>query len=110
MLEIRNVIAGYGRIDVLRDITLEVREGAIVVVGGLGSIAGSVVGALVLTALPEALRDFKEYNELVYGALVLVSLMVLPQGLVSLGPTLRARLAGRSRATRLLRKYRAGPP
>ena len=87
-----------------------VRYIIIVVVGGLGSIAGSVVGALVLTALPELLRDFKEYNELVYGALVLVSLMVLPQGLVSLVPTLRARLLDRSRAKRVLEKHRAGSP
>ena len=87
-----------------------VRYIIIVVVGGLGSIAGSVVGALVLTALPEVLRDFKEYNEFVYGALVLVSLMVLPQGLVSLVPTLRARLFDRSRAKRVLEKYRTGSP
>jgi branched-chain amino acid transport system permease protein len=87
-----------------------VRYIIIVVVGGLGSIAGSVVGALVLTVLPEALRDFKEYNELVFGALVLVSLMVLPQGLVSLLPMLRARLAGGSRAKPIPGKYRAGSP
>jgi branched-chain amino acid transport system permease protein len=87
-----------------------VRYIIIVVVGGLGSIAGSVVGALVLTALPEVLRDFKEYNELVFGGLVLVALMVLPQGLVSLVPTLRARLAGGSRAKPVLEKHRSGSP
>jgi branched-chain amino acid transport system permease protein len=87
-----------------------VRYIIIVVVGGLGSIAGSVVGALVLTALPEVLRDFKEYNELVFGGLVLVALMVLPQGLVSLVPTLRARLTGGSRAKPVLEKHRSGSP
>jgi branched-chain amino acid transport system permease protein len=83
-----------------------VRYIIIVVVGGLGSIAGSVVGALVLTALPEVLRDFKEYNELVFGGLVLVALMVLPQGLVSLVPTVRARLAGGSRSNRVPEEHR----
>jgi hypothetical protein len=58
--------------------------------------------------LPEVLRDFKEYNELVYGALVLVTLMVLPQGLVGLVPMLRARLANGSRAKSMLEKLRAG--
>jgi branched-chain amino acid transport system permease protein len=85
-----------------------VRYIIIIVVGGLGSIAGSVVGAVVLTVLPEVLRDFKEYNELVYGALVLVTLMVLPQGLVGLVPMLRARLANGSRAKSMLEKLRAG--
>jgi branched-chain amino acid transport system permease protein len=85
-----------------------VRYIIIIVVGGLGSIAGSVVGAVVLTVLPEVLRDFKEYNELVYGALVLVTLMVLPQGLVGLVPMLRARLANGSRAKSMLEKPRVG--
>ena len=70
----------------------------IIVVGGLGSIVGSIVGAVTLTVLPELLRDFKEYNQLVFGALVLATLIALPNGLVSLVPVLRARLSGRSRA------------
>ena len=78
-----------------------VRYIIIIVVGGLGSIAGSVVGAVALTVLPEVLRDFKEYNELVFGALVLMTLIVLPDGLISLIPMLRARLAGNSPARSL---------
>ena len=87
-----------------------VRYIIIVVVGGLGSIAGSVVGALVLTVLPEVLRDFKEYNELVFGTLVLVALMVFPQGLVSLVPMLRARLARGARAKPIGDKHRTESP
>jgi ABC-type branched-subunit amino acid transport system permease subunit len=48
-----------------------------------------VVGAAVLTMLPELLRGFKEYNELVYGGLLLLVLMVMPHGLVGLWPALR---------------------
>ena len=71
-----------------------VRHVVFIVVGGLGSITGSVLGALVLTVLPEVLRAFKEYQEFVFGGLLLVVLIVLPHGLVSLGPKIRARLSG----------------
>jgi branched-chain amino acid transport system permease protein len=53
-----------------------------VILGGLGSIPGVVVGALVLIGLPGLLREFEEYRLLIYGG-VLVAIMVLrPQGLV----------------------------
>jgi branched-chain amino acid transport system permease protein len=65
-----------------------VRQIVFIVVGGLGSIAGSILGAVVLTALPEMLRGFKEYNEFVFGGLLLVVLTTLPSGLVGLGPLL----------------------
>jgi branched-chain amino acid transport system permease protein len=55
-----------------------------IVVGGMGSIAGSVIGAVVLTGLPEALRGIKEYADLVYSAILLLSLVFMPNGLVGL--------------------------
>jgi branched-chain amino acid transport system permease protein len=55
-----------------------------IVVGGLGSIAGSIAGAVVLTALPEALRGVQEYGELVYGFILLGTLLFLPRGLIGL--------------------------
>lgn len=61
-----------------------------IVVGGLGSIAGSIAGAVVLTALPEALRGVQEYGELVYGFLLLGTLLFLPRGLVGLTARLKA--------------------
>jgi branched-chain amino acid transport system permease protein len=55
---------------------------AVVILGGLGSIPGVVVGALVLIGMPGLLREFEEYRLLIYGA-ALVTIMVLrPQGLV----------------------------
>jgi branched-chain amino acid transport system permease protein len=53
-----------------------------IVVGGLGSVAGSIAGAVLLTALPEVLRGVQEYSELIYGLILLGTLMFLPQGLV----------------------------
>lgn len=55
---------------------------AVVVLGGMGSIAGVIVGAFALIGTPELLREFAEYKLLVYGA-VLVAVMVLrPEGLI----------------------------
>ena len=59
-----------------------------IVVGGLGSIAGSIVGAVALTALPEALRGVQEYGELIYGFILLGTLLFLPKGLVGLAARL----------------------
>jgi branched-chain amino acid transport system permease protein len=76
-----------------------VRHVIFIVVGGLGSITGSILGAVVLTVLPEVLRAFKEYQEFAFGGLLLFVLILLPQGLVSLGSTIRARL-GRGGASK----------
>jgi branched-chain amino acid transport system permease protein len=54
----------------------------IVVLGGLGSLPGVIVGALVLVGLPGLLREFEEFRFLAYGG-ALVAIMVLrPQGLI----------------------------
>ncbi len=55
-----------------------------IVVGGMGSIAGSVIGAVVLTGLPEALRGIKEYGDFVYSIILLLSLVFMPNGLIGL--------------------------
>lgn len=49
---------------------------SMVVLGGMGNMYGSIVAAVILTALPEALRSFSEYRMLVYGS-VLVLMMML---------------------------------
>jgi branched-chain amino acid transport system permease protein len=55
---------------------------AVVILGGLGSLPGVAVGALVLIGLPGLLREFEEYRLLIYGG-VLVAIMILrPQGLI----------------------------
>lgn len=64
---------------------------AMVVVGGIGSVAGSVVGATLLIALLELLREFKSTQEIVFGALLLVFVIFMPDGVVSF---LKQRLKG----------------
>ena len=57
---------------------------AMVVLGGMGSISGAVLAAIVLTLLPEALRSFSEFRMPIY-ALALILMMILrPQGLLGL--------------------------
>jgi branched-chain amino acid transport system permease protein len=70
-----------------------VRHVIFIVVGGLGSITGSVLGAVVLTVLPEVLRAFKEYQEFAFGGLLLIVLILLPTGLVGIGPKIRSWLS-----------------
>ncbi len=55
---------------------------AIIILGGMGSIPGVVVGALVLIGLPGFLSEFQEYQLLVYGAVLVAVMLLRPQGLI----------------------------
>lgn len=55
---------------------------AIIVVGGMGSIPGVVVGAIVLIGLPELFREFSEYRFLFYGAVLILMMRFRPEGLI----------------------------
>lgn len=52
-----------------------------VIFGGLGSTFGSFLGAIVLSVIPELLRSFSLYRQLIYGVLLVVLMLVRPQGL-----------------------------
>src|SRR5215207_5625056 len=53
-----------------------------IILGGLGSIVGSVLGAIVLTVLPEALREFAQYRMVIYSVLLIILMITRPQGLL----------------------------
>lgn len=55
---------------------------SMVVLGGMGSIPGVIVGALLLILLPEYLRAFSEYRLLVFGALLVIMMVFKPAGLI----------------------------
>ena len=51
------------------------------VLGGRGSITGVMLSALILTTLPEMLRDFEQYRLIMYALLLIIMMLVRPQGL-----------------------------
>jgi branched-chain amino acid transport system permease protein len=64
------------------NIVVSITALAVIILGGMGSIPGVIVGALVLIGIPNLLDEFEAYRLLIYGA-VLVGIMVLrPQGLI----------------------------
>ena len=65
------------------------------VLGGLGSLAGAVLGAAVLVLLPQLLAAFHDYEQLALGLVMMLVMIFLRAGIV---PTLAARLAGRRSA------------
>lgn len=54
------------------------------VVGGLGSLSGPILGAILFTYLPEKLQFFADWQFMVYGLLLMVSFVLLPKGLAGL--------------------------
>ncbi|NOT34281.1 MAG: branched-chain amino acid ABC transporter permease [Candidatus Eisenbacteria bacterium] len=68
---------------------------AMVVLGGMGSISGSVLAAIVLTLLPEVLRPVKEYRMVIYALMLIVLMITRPQGLLGSRELDLRRLFGR---------------
>ena len=54
---------------------------SLIIIGGLGSLPGILVGALFLIGLPELLREFDEFRLLLYGTLMVTMMLARPEGL-----------------------------
>jgi branched-chain amino acid transport system permease protein len=65
-------------------VSAALRQITFIVVGGMGSVGGSVLGAAVLSALPEVLRPVKEYSDIIYTLILLGFLLFMPHGLITL--------------------------
>jgi branched-chain amino acid transport system permease protein len=50
-------------------------------VGGIGTVSGPLIGAVVISLLPEAIRGLKDYQDLVYGVVLILILIYAPKGL-----------------------------
>jgi ABC-type branched-subunit amino acid transport system ATPase component/ABC-type branched-subunit amino acid transport system permease subunit len=70
----------------------------VVVIGGSGTVAGPIIGAIVVGVLPELLSSLESYRLLFFGALLLVVLWLAPEGLVGMTARwLRGRSGGNAR-------------
>ena len=76
-----------------------------VVLGGMGSITGSVLSAIGLTALPEVLRSFSDYRMLIYSVVLIIVMIFKPSGLLGHYEFSLDRLLGR-----LFRRNKAPAP
>jgi branched-chain amino acid transport system permease protein len=52
-----------------------------IILGGMGSIPGSIIGALALTIIPELMRGLMEYRLIIYGIVIVIMLIIRPSGL-----------------------------
>ena len=71
---------------------------SMVVLGGLGSIRGSILGAIILSVIPELLRGFQDYRLLIYGLLLVIMMRYMPQGLfgkIKIGELIKKKKAAR---------------
>ena len=55
---------------------------SLIIIGGMGSIPGVVLGAFILIGLPEALREIQDYRLLAFGSLLVVAMLLKPDGLL----------------------------
>ncbi len=63
------------------NVMISINVVCLIIVGGMGSIPGVIVGSIALVGLPELLREFAEYRLLVYGAALVVMMLLKPEGL-----------------------------
>jgi branched-chain amino acid transport system permease protein len=67
------------------DVIVSITVLVVVIVGGMASVPGVILGALVLVGLPELLREFDDYRYLIYGALLIFMMLRRPEGFIPSG-------------------------
>ncbi|HXD99412.1 MAG TPA: branched-chain amino acid ABC transporter permease [Candidatus Acidoferrum sp.] len=73
------------------DVFLSVDFVVMIIVGGLGSVPGSIVGAAVVTVLHDSLAAFQNYRPLIFGALLVACMLFMPGGITSAARALARR-------------------
>ncbi len=53
-----------------------------IILGGMGSIPGSIIGAIIFAILPELLRDYVQYRPIIYGFIIIIMVIVRPKGIL----------------------------
>jgi ABC-type branched-subunit amino acid transport system permease subunit len=85
------------------DVTIALQALIMVVLGGAGKLSGPIIGAVVVTALPEVLRGASTWSGVVYGLILLVVLVALPEGVVGLWDRAKVRIPLQLRRVGLIR-------
>jgi branched-chain amino acid transport system permease protein len=73
------------------DVFLSVDFVVMIIVGGLGSVPGSIVGAAVVTVLHDGLAAFQNYRPLIFGVILVVCMLFMPGGITGAARTLARR-------------------
>jgi branched-chain amino acid transport system permease protein len=68
------------------DLNVSIEVLSLVIIGGMGSIPGVIMGAIALIGVPEVLRELSTYRILAFGALLITMVIVRPQGLLPTSP------------------------
>ena len=69
-------------IDATMGVNVLIKSLSVIVLGGMGSIPGVIAGAFVLKGLPEILRQLQDYRIMTFGALLVVMMLIRPEGLI----------------------------
>jgi len=69
-----------------------------VIIGGMGTLIGPVVGAVIIVILPEVLRGLAEYRQVFYSILLIVTIMFIPKGSVGLWNMILTKFRGGEKA------------
>ena len=64
------------------DILISINALALIILGGMGNVTGVLLGALVLVGLPGILREFAQYQLLIFGAVLVAMMLFRPEGLI----------------------------
>lgn len=80
-----NMVISYSSFNLIASIDMLVY----MLIGGVGSFAGPIIGTAVLFIIPELFRQLKEYTPFLYAGILLLVVFVMPNGLVGLGNQIR---------------------
>jgi len=75
------------------ELAVSVNVLALIIIGGMGSIPGIIVGSLVLIGVPDLLRELQDYRLLVFGSLLVLVMILRPEGLLPPKPLQLAEMA-----------------
>jgi branched-chain amino acid transport system permease protein len=78
------------------DVSLSVDFVVMIILGGLGSVPGSIAGAAVVTVLNDALAAFQNYRPLIFGAILIACMLFMPGGIIGAVRALTRRLTASS--------------